>query len=99
MAGGMSLRMAQYLLPITNAWGIPGRLLPAILADRFGRFNITTIVRTLSAVAVLACWIPAHSNAIVIVFGSMYGFLIGGAYHPSVTDNATRAALSPLADR
>ena len=64
---GMSANLADYLLPICNAFGIPGRITPTLLADRYGRFNVTTIVMLLIAVVVLACWIPAHSNAIVVV--------------------------------
>ena len=64
---GMSANLADYLLPICNAFGIPGRITPTLLADRYGRFNVTTIVMLLITVVVLACWIPAHSNAIVVV--------------------------------
>lgn len=81
---GMSPNVAGYLLPICNAFGIPGRIIPTLLADRYGRFNVTTIVMLLIAVVVLACWIPAHSNAVVIVFAALYGFLIGG-YPPLVS--------------
>jgi predicted MFS family arabinose efflux permease len=80
---GMSTSMAGYLLPICNAFGIPGRIIPTLLADRYGRFNVTTIVVLMIAVVLLACWIPARSNAVVIVFAALYGFLIGG-YSPLV---------------
>lgn len=80
---GMSANLAGYLLPICNAFGIPGRIIPTLLADKYGRFNVTTIVMLLISVVVLACWIPAHSNAVVIVFAALYGFLIGG-YPPLV---------------
>lgn len=52
---GMSASLAGYLLPICNAFGIPGRIIPTLLADRYGRFNVTTIVVLLIAVVVLAC--------------------------------------------
>jgi len=81
---GMSANLAGYLLPICNAFGIPGRIVPTLLADRYGRFNVTTVVMLLIAVVVLAVWVPAHSNAVVIVFAALYGFLIGG-YPPLVS--------------
>ena len=80
---GMSVNLAGYLLPICNAFGIPGRIIPTLLADRYGRFNVTTVIMLFIAVVVLACWIPAHSNAVVVVFAALYGFLIGG-YPPLV---------------
>jgi MFS family permease len=79
----MSANLAGYLLPICNAFGNSGRIIPTLLADRYGRFNAVTIVMLLIAVVVLACWIPAHSNAVVVVFAALYGFLIGG-YPPLV---------------
>jgi predicted MFS family arabinose efflux permease len=51
---GMSASLAGYLLPICNAFGIPGRIISTLLADRYGRFNVTTIIVLLIAV-VLAC--------------------------------------------
>ena len=52
---GMSASLTGYLLPICNAFGIPGRIIPTLLADRYGRFNMTTIVVLLIVVVVLAC--------------------------------------------
>ena len=33
---GVSQNVAQYLLPIINAWGLPSRILPGMLADKIG---------------------------------------------------------------
>ena len=51
----MSAGLAGYLLPICNAFGIPGRIIPTLLDDRYGQFNVTTIVVLLIAVVVLVC--------------------------------------------
>jgi sugar phosphate permease len=88
-AVGMSPNLAGYLLPITNAFGIPGRIIPTLLADRYGRCNMTVISVLLITVVVLGCWIPARSNAVVIVFAALYGFLIGG-YPALVSGNLFR---------
>lgn len=56
-----------------------GRILPGMLADKFGRFNVMIITCFASAILVLALWIPAHGNAAIIVFSALYGFT-SGAY-------------------
>jgi MFS transporter, MCT family, aspergillic acid transporter len=81
---GMSARLANYLLPICNAWTIPGIIIPSMLADRYDRWLVTSLLCLLSGIVVLACWIPANSNAVVIVFASLYGFCVGG-YPPVVS--------------
>jgi hypothetical protein len=52
---GMSANLAGYLLPMCNAFGIPGRIIPTFLTDRCGRFNVAAIIRFLIAVVVVAC--------------------------------------------
>lgn len=55
-----------------------GRLVPGYLADRMGVFPVMIIVSYLSAIFSLALWIPARSNAAIIVFAALYGFASGG---------------------
>jgi predicted MFS family arabinose efflux permease len=54
-----------------------GRILPGIVADRFGRFNTMIIVNTFTAVIVLALWLPAHGTVPIIIFAALYGFSSG----------------------
>lgn len=75
--GGMSQRLAQYMLPLMNASGVPGRILPPLVSDSIGRFNVMVIMSTLTAASVLAIWIPSTSNAPIIVFAIVYGCLTG----------------------
>lgn len=56
-----------------------GRILPAWAGDRFGRFNVMIITTVVSAIVVLALWIPAHENATIILFAIFFGFS-SGAY-------------------
>jgi MFS family permease len=48
------------------------------LADQLGVFVVMICVSYLSAVLCLALWIPARSNAAIIVFAAIYGFSSGG---------------------
>ena len=52
-----------------------------------GRFNIMIITSFLSAIIVLALWIPAHTNAVIIVFSAVYGFTSGAfvSLMPAIT--------------
>ncbi|KAJ4203189.1 hypothetical protein NW767_005300 [Fusarium falciforme] len=71
---GMSENLAQYLIPILNAASLFGRILPGIAADKFGAYNTQTIMAFFSGILVLALWLPASSNAAIIVFAALYGF-------------------------
>jgi MFS family permease len=51
-----------------------GRTIPGHLGDVFGRFNVTIIFTFMTAIVVLALWIPARDNAPMIVFAALYGF-------------------------
>ena len=54
-----------------------GRIIPAHFGDRYGVFNVMIILTLLSGIFTLAVWLPAHSNAPLIVFASLYGFTSG----------------------
>jgi MFS family permease len=60
------------------AHSIFGRIIPGILADMLGRFNITIVITSISAIFTLALWIPGHSNATIIVYLVIFGFASGG---------------------
>ncbi|KUI56393.1 Riboflavin transporter MCH5 [Cytospora mali] len=78
-AAGMDTTLVQYLLPIINAVSIFGRIIPGIIADKVGRYNVIIFITGLSAVITLAVWIPASdSTAAIIVFAILFGFASGG---------------------
>jgi MFS family permease len=54
-----------------------GRIIPGVLADRFGRFNTMIVTTAFSCIIVLALWLPSKSNAGIIVFAALYGFSSG----------------------
>ncbi|KAH8595256.1 major facilitator superfamily domain-containing protein [Bisporella sp. PMI_857] len=74
---GMSANLSSYLLSMLNAASIFGRILPGIVADRIGRFNVMIVTTAFSAIIVLALWLPAKGNAPIIVFSILYGFSSG----------------------
>ena len=74
---GMGANLASYLLSILNAVSIFGRVLPGFLADKFGRFNAMIFISYLSAILVLALWLPARGNVPYILFAAFFGFSSG----------------------
>ena len=74
---GMSLTMAFNLIPIMNGASFIGRTVPNALADKYGRFNVLIIMVLLTGILTLALWLPAHSNAALIVYAAMFGMTSG----------------------
>jgi MFS family permease len=74
---GMDEDLAFYLISIVNAASVVGRILPGVLADRVGAFNVQVVAITTMAISVLAYWTPSTNNASIITFGIFYGFVSG----------------------
>ena len=79
IADGMSLNLAQYMLPILNAASLFGRLGSGAFADKLGPYNTASTVTAFAGILVLALYIPAASNAPLIAFAALFGFA-SGAY-------------------
>ncbi|KAF2717572.1 MFS general substrate transporter [Polychaeton citri CBS 116435] len=73
---GFSSQLAFYLVSIVNGASLFGRILPGILADRLGHFNILTMTCMISGV-VAFCWTAATSIAGVVIWIAAYGFCSG----------------------
>lgn len=61
---------------------LPGRILPGYLGDKLGRFNVMIAMCSLSAVVILALWLPGTllspgSVAVYVIFSMLYGFASG----------------------
>ncbi|CRG86526.1 Monocarboxylate transporter 13 [Talaromyces islandicus] len=69
--------MSFYLLSIMNAASALGRIIPGLLADRFGAPIILATLTIFSAILVFA-WIAIDTLAGLIVFSILYGFTSGG---------------------
>jgi MFS family permease len=50
-----------------------------LFADKFGVYNVFTVVCYLAGIMILGLWIPAVSSAAVIAFAVLFGFS-SGAY-------------------
>ncbi|KAJ5691740.1 Major facilitator superfamily domain general substrate transporter [Penicillium malachiteum] len=74
---GMEPQLSSYLLSILNSASVLGRILPGMVADRIGRFNVLIIISVCTGLLLL-CWIAITSNASIIVFAVFYGFFSGG---------------------
>ncbi|KAJ6109378.1 hypothetical protein N7486_001613 [Penicillium sp. IBT 16267x] len=79
MSVGMSSYLAQYFVSILNAASLFGRMSAGIFSDKIGHYNILVSACFLAGILVLALWIPATSNAAIIVFARTFGFA-SGAY-------------------
>jgi MFS family permease len=73
---GMSEVFASHLVAIINGASIPGRIVPGILGDRYGRINLLFIAGL--ATSILAfCWPEATSGAGIIVLAVFFGLASG----------------------
>ncbi|KPM34231.1 hypothetical protein AK830_g12337, partial [Neonectria ditissima] len=77
-AAGVSQTLIPYLLPILNAVSIFGRILPGLVADKIGRYNVMIAIMFISALFCLAVWIPVKDTAGILVFAIIFGFSSGG---------------------
>jgi len=50
-----------------------GRVVPNILADRYGRYNVTAAMLVFTCIIELALWLPGKSHAAIIVFAALFG--------------------------
>jgi MFS family permease len=76
VARGVEPTLASYLLAIANASSIFGRIIPGILADKYGRVNIFALAGIASGIEIL-CWNKATTQTGLIVFVVVYGFTSG----------------------
>ncbi|KAH7409015.1 putative MFS transporter [Cadophora sp. MPI-SDFR-AT-0126] len=82
LSHGFTEDLAIYTTVILNAGSIIGRILPAYLADRFGRFNSVSLISLVTTIAFLAFWLPLElktnpTNTQIFAFSACYGFASG----------------------
>jgi MFS family permease len=73
---GMDSTLAGYLLAIINAASTFGRVIPGILADKYGRLNMFAIGGVATGIVVF-CLNTTHNNAGLIVYSIFFGFAQG----------------------
>jgi MFS family permease len=86
---GMDATLASYLLAILNAASTFGRVIPGVLADKFGRLNVLALGGTITGI-IIFCMNKPVSNPALIVYSVVFGFWSG-----TIVSGAT-AALSIL---
>ncbi|KAJ5559724.1 hypothetical protein N7513_002123 [Penicillium frequentans] len=96
---GVSDYTSFSVLMIMNGLGLPGRLIPAFLSDRYtGPVNMFIPVSGFAAV-LLYCWIAINSYGGLIAFVVVYGFFGGGVQSlfpsalASLTDEPSKAGV------
>lgn len=73
----VSQNTAFYVLSVMNAGGVFGRIVPAILSDKIGRFNLLIPTSFLAGLSCLVFWMLAKTMIAVMGFAAVYGFLSG----------------------
>lgn len=76
---GFSTSLAFYTVSIVNGASFPGRVLPGIVADKYGKFNCC-IIATISAGIIALCWTRVTSVAGLVIWCAAYGFASGVSY-------------------
>lgn len=80
IAQGMSESQSYVLLTVFNTTGVLGRLVPGILSDKFGHFNIMIAMLIGFTLSMLILWLPFGSN-----IGALYAFAaISGFFSSSI---------------
>ena len=83
---GHSTSFAFYLVSIVNAASLFGRILPGILADCYGHFNLCGTAALLSGATAL-CWTAAESSGGLVVWCLAYGLTSGVRKPPPGQNN------------
>lgn len=73
---GMNATLAGYMLAIINAASTFGRVIPGVLADKYGRINVFALGGVMTGI-VGFCMNSATSNAGLIVYSIVFGFASG----------------------
>lgn len=75
---GIDDNLAFYLISMINAGSTFGRILPGLLADIVGAFNVQTSLAIIMSISILAYWTPSINESGIITFAFFYGFFSGG---------------------
>lgn len=73
---GMSTQLANYLISILNGASFFGRVIPGIMADKVGRYNMLLFVAISSGILIF-CLEKMQTNATIVLFAGLYGFTSG----------------------
>ncbi|CCK71373.1 riboflavin transporter KNAG_0G03160 [Huiozyma naganishii CBS 8797] len=78
---GVSQSDSYMLIMVINLTGIPGRWVPGVLSDYFGRFNVAIATLTLLGLVMFIAWLPFGTNLTnMYVISALYGFFSGSTF-------------------
>lgn len=73
---GMSPTLAGYLLAIINAASTFGRIIPGVLADKYGRLNVFALGGIVTGIVIFFLN-SVTTNAALIIYSMVFGFVSG----------------------
>ena len=76
---GFSTSLAFYTVSIVNGASFFGRVLPGIVADKYGKFNCC-IIATITSGVIAMCWTKVTSVPGLVIWSAAYGFTSGVSY-------------------
>ncbi|KAK4909376.1 hypothetical protein LTR49_021828 [Elasticomyces elasticus] len=91
-----SSNAAFALLLIANAGSVFGRVIPGLLADKYGASNILA-PSSVVCMVLLWMWIPNNSAGGLFAFAALYGFFSGYVKHLACSDAMIKLAVSKAA--
>ena len=68
--------LAFYMISVINAASLFGRVLPGMMADRIGNYNVMILVALFSGL-IASCWTKATTVGGIVVFSLAYGLASG----------------------
>ncbi|RAO72525.1 uncharacterized protein BHQ10_008537 [Talaromyces amestolkiae] len=77
LAQGFSSNLSFYTISIINGASLFGRIIPGMVADKYGRFNLCIAMTAFSGIIAL-CWTTVTSVGGIVMFSLAYGFTSGG---------------------
>lgn len=77
---GLSDSTTYIIVTVMNASGIAGKIIPSLLSDYIGRFNVMILIASAMIVALFAIWLPYYNIVGYYMFAAIYGFNFGAAY-------------------
>ncbi|KAI0096949.1 monocarboxylate permease-like protein [Nemania sp. FL0031] len=74
---GFDPENALYLVAILNGASFPGRVIPGILSDKLGRYNMLASAGIITSI-LLFVWTKCTSRGAIYAFAALYGLFSGG---------------------
>jgi MFS family permease len=78
---GFSSTLAFYTISIVNGASFFGRVIPGVLADKYGKFNLIILSNLLAGIIAM-CWTKVTSVAGLVIWCAAYGFASGVSHSP-----------------